>query len=277
MKKIVALALCLIMALSLCATAMAADTVTGKAYRDTSAAASVATDTTLTFHAAVAATTNDDGKQTNKANIAYYTCDKMGGDFVVVNALKDADLVVYSDNTAKNVVLYLAKAVVSYDGTGTTFTNFGKSCGQVDYKNDAAKTYYTTNGVNNKNIYVADEEGTMALMVGGKLVTVNATPVATTATAKTHAAVPTVVDGKVTGYTCATCKAVAIKAGNVASIPEDAEVIAGTLYYFAANTSSTTAAVSSAKTFDAGIALYVGMSISAVAGSAVVIGKKKEF
>ena len=35
--------------------------------------------------------------------------------------------------------------------------------------------------------------------------------------------------------------------------------------------------VDSAKTFDAGIALYVGMSISAVAGSAVVIGKKKEF
>ena len=35
--------------------------------------------------------------------------------------------------------------------------------------------------------------------------------------------------------------------------------------------------VNSAKTFDAGIAMYVGMSLLSVAGSAVVIGKKKEF
>ena len=35
--------------------------------------------------------------------------------------------------------------------------------------------------------------------------------------------------------------------------------------------------VKSAKTFDAGIAMYVGMSLLSVAGSAVVIGKKKEF
>ena len=35
--------------------------------------------------------------------------------------------------------------------------------------------------------------------------------------------------------------------------------------------------VDSAKTFDAGIAMYVGMSLLSVAGSAVVIGKKKEF
>ena len=35
--------------------------------------------------------------------------------------------------------------------------------------------------------------------------------------------------------------------------------------------------VPSAKTFDAGIAMYVGMSLLSVAGGAVVIGKKKEF
>ena len=35
--------------------------------------------------------------------------------------------------------------------------------------------------------------------------------------------------------------------------------------------------VESAKTFDAGIAMYVGMSLLSVAGGAVVIGKKKEF
>ena len=34
--------------------------------------------------------------------------------------------------------------------------------------------------------------------------------------------------------------------------------------------------VTSAETFDAGIAMYVGMSVMAAAGSAVVIGKKKD-
>ena len=33
----------------------------------------------------------------------------------------------------------------------------------------------------------------------------------------------------------------------------------------------------SPKTFDAGIAMYVGMALTSVAGSALVIGKKKEF
>ena len=41
--------------------------------------------------------------------------------------------------------------------------------------------------------------------------------------------------------------------------------------------SDTKTGVDSAKTFDAGIAMYVGMSLLSVAGSAVVIGKKKEF
>ena len=52
--------------------------------------------------------------------------------------------------------------------------------------------------------------------------------------------------------------------------------------YPAANNTTTTTDtkkdnVTSARTFDAGIAMYVGMSLLSVAGSAVVIGKKKEF
>ena len=39
----------------------------------------------------------------------------------------------------------------------------------------------------------------------------------------------------------------------------------------------TAKAVESAKTFDAGIALYAGMALMSVTGSAIVIGKKKEF
>ena len=42
-------------------------------------------------------------------------------------------------------------------------------------------------------------------------------------------------------------------------------------------TGTTTGNTTSPKTFDAGIAMYVGMALTSVAGSAVVIGKKKEF
>ena len=41
--------------------------------------------------------------------------------------------------------------------------------------------------------------------------------------------------------------------------------------------STSTTTKPSPKTFDAGIAMYVGMALTSVAGSAVVIGKKKEF
>ena len=40
---------------------------------------------------------------------------------------------------------------------------------------------------------------------------------------------------------------------------------------------TTTTGNKSPKTFDAGIAMYAGMALMSVAGSAVVIGKKKEF
>ena len=43
------------------------------------------------------------------------------------------------------------------------------------------------------------------------------------------------------------------------------------------SSSSTTTDKTSPKTFDAGVAMYVGMALASVTGSAVVIGKKKEF
>ena len=50
------------------------------------------------------------------------------------------------------------------------------------------------------------------------------------------------------------------------------------MYTITAGSSTTTNTNKpSPKTFDAGIAMYVGMALTSVAGSAVVIGKKKEF
>ena len=57
-------------------------------------------------------------------------------------------------------------------------------------------------------------------------------------------------------------------------------VVAVGEYVYVTVTASTTPSTdknTSPKTFDAGIAMYVGMALTSVAGSAVVIGKKKEF
>ena len=274
MKKIIATVLAMVMALALCSTAFAATSVKAKAYQFTDKKDPVKTEVTADFYAATAAKLDKDGKQTNTANVAYYVV--MDTEYVVVSSLADADLVLYGDADATSVMLYLAKAEVHYNGTGTEFKNFGKKCGQFDYDYDKDKTYYTTNEKGNKALYVADEKGAMSLLVGGKLVSVTLVAADATATVQ-HTAIPTVKDGKVVGYTCSNCKCTAVKAANVASIPSDAQRISDTLWYFPAAASSTTTSTSSPKTFDAGIAMYVGMALTSVAGSAVVIGKKKEF
>ena len=282
MKKIIATVLAMVMALALCCTAFAATTVTAKAYRDTSAKDAVKAPVTATFYAATAAKLDKDGKQTNTANVAYYVVNDV--EYVVVSSLADADLVLYGDADATSVMLYLAKAEVHYNGTGTEFKNFGKKCGQFDYDFDSTKTYYTTNGVDangkaDKALYVADEKGAVSLMVGGKLVNVTLVAADATATVE-HTAIPTVKDGKVVGYTCSVCKLAAVKAANYASIPEGAQyVLNGTDYWYfpVAASNDPSNSNSSPKTFDAGIAMYVGMALTSVAGSAVVIGKKKEF
>lgn len=282
MKKIIATVLAMVMALALCTTAFAADEVKAESYQYTNAATYTKGTVVAEFHKAVAAKVNKDGEQTDPANIAHYTI-KSGltdtATYVVVNKLAEADLVLYSDDAGKNVVLYLAEAVVSYDGSGKVFKNFGDKCGQVDFDDyDSTKTYYTTNAVGDDTIYVADEDGTVALMVSGKLVTVTPTTVTTDSTVP-HSAVPTVKDGKVVGYTCSKCKVAAVEAANLASIPEDADQsgLTGNWYWPVAGTTTTTDTTTSPKTFDAGIAMYVGMALTSVAGSAVVIGKKKEF
>ena len=276
MKKIIATVLAMVMALALCSTAFAAadSTVTAKAYQFTNSSTAVAGEVKADFYKATAAKLNKDGKQEKPANIAYYVV--MDTEYVVVSSLADAGLVLYGDTDATSVMLYLAKAEAHYNGTGTEFKNFGKGCGQFNYDYDKDKTYYTTNEKGNKALYVADEKGAEALMVGGKLINVTLVAADATATVQ-HTAIPTVKDGKVVGYTCSNCKCTAVKAANVASIPSDAQRIGDTLWYFPAAASSTTNTNKSPKTFDAGIAMYVGMALTSVAGSAVVIGKKKEF
>ena len=297
MKKIIATVLAMVMALALCSTAFAAAdvTVTAKAVMPTNGktvyytveADGTVKDITLTLKTAEAPKLNSDNQQTNKANVAYYVVPPVGtftgGNYVVASSLADADLVVYStctkDGTASGILYYLAKTDAFYEGTGTVFTNFGTKCGQVNLSGyDKTETYYTSNGVNQKGIYMANDEGAITLMVNGKLVKVSEVAVNKADITVKHAPIPTVENNKVVGYTCSICGTKAIKAPNFASIPDGAQIIPNTNWYFpAAAASTTTNTTSSPKTFDAGIAMYVGMALTSVAGSAVVIGKKKEF
>ena len=301
MKKIIATVLAMVMALALCSTAFAATnvTVTAKAVMPTTGKTvyyAVQADGTvkafnLTLKNAEAPKLNSDNQQKNTANVAYYDVPSVtgpngtftGGKYVVVGSLAEADLVVYNDctkdGTASGILYYLAMTDAFYDGTGTVFTNFGTKCGQVNMSGyDKTETYYTSNGVNQKGIYMANDKGLISLMVNGKLVKVSEAAVNKADITVKHAPIPTVENNKVVGYTCSICGTKAIKAPNAASVPDGVQVITGTdVWYFPAAAASTTTTTSSPKTFDAGIAMYVGMALTSVAGSAVVIGKKKEF
>ena len=81
---------------------------------------------------------------------------------------------------------------------------------------------------------------------------------------------------------CSSCGATAKLYEKVSEVPAGADytVVAGGLLLVADKTATKPADSTnkpSPKTFDAGIAMYVGMALTSVAGSAVVIGKKKEF
>ena len=299
MKKIIATVLAMVMALALCTTAFAAPTTLttkAKAYRDTSVTEAVkspvgegAWEITVTYTPATTPTLVD-GKQTDVANVAYYTVSRDDSfntayghkKYVAVGSLAEADLVLYADADAKSVMLYLAENAAFYAGTGTKFTNFGDKCGQYNITPVAGETYYTNNASNavGDALYVTtDVAGQGSLLVDGKVVNVKLVVADLNDALVKHVAIPTTdANGKVTAYTCSKCGAKAVKAANVASIPSGAFVIEGTWYFPAVATSTTTeGSASSPKTFDAGIAMYVGMALTSVAGSAVVIGKKKEF
>ena len=285
MKKIIATVLAMVMALALCSTAFAASSdVTGYAkYTDEkdNYLKDKGEESTFTFRKAVAPK-YDDGDLKEVGSVAYYTCDDAGGKyFVAVSTSTEADLVVYTKDDYKAAKLYLVEVATPEYYIGEALT-FGTKCGDTEKPDSyiSGYTYYSAETVGGDVYAYADEDGEDYVLVDGKLITVTMTDEEVETVA--HKAVATVESGKVTGYTCSVCGAKALKAGNYISIPDDAEIIDEVNYwYFPATTSSSTSTntnkADSAKTFDAGIALYAGMALTSVAGSAVVLGKKKEF
>ena len=278
MKKIIATVLAMVMALALCTTAFAANVESGF-LKSTAAGKDVpAVEKTGITYVGNTDPKTTDGK-TTAGVYAHYTID--GKIYIVVNTLAEATDVLYKEADAKNVVLYLAEIPTANYVAGKVYSDFADTCGKYEKpaNYDATKTYYTYEYAGNTYLAVADSTtGDGVLVVDGKVVVVTTLPGATKVA---HVAVPTVKDGKITGYTCSKCKLAAVEAPNFASIPADGTSLGdtyGNWYWPAtASTNTNTDKNTSPKTFDAGIAMYVGMALTSVAGSAVVIGKKKEF
>ena len=298
MKKIIATVLAMVMALALCTTAFAAPVAGYTGYtRGGEKLMANATDAESFSVEAHEATFN---KATGAGNVAYYTV----SDATTANTAYNGD---YTKADKTDFDLQLTKAGAStlylkhvndgavYVAKVEAFTKIGDKCGQLDV--DADGTYYVntskytdTNSVTKDagEVYfmASDANGAVYVLLNGKLVSVT---LADEQTLVGHTWVAVEKDGKVVSYKCSDCGTVAsiyktyaaAKASGLknveAFVNDDGETIYLAYTDGKTDTTKPTDTNKSPKTFDAGIAMYVGMALTSVAGSAVVIGKKKEF
>ena len=193
---------------------------------------------------------------------------------------------------AKTVFLApIAEKLVKYDDTASVLT-------VVDAEDAECGDYYVTNldeddvyyiSYNKKGevdgIWVKAKNGSEQILVNGKIV--DAEDASSDVTFMFHKFKGyDVVNKQYTTVKCENCPKVAKLYANAtaATVGKKDAVKIDTLGWitfadymdFGANAPVVTDKVQSAETFDAGIAMYVGMSVMAAAGSAVVIGKKKD-
>ncbi len=297
MKKIIATVLAMVMALALCTTAFAAP-VTGYTGYNRGGNKLMADDTNAESFSVEAheATFN---KATGTGNVAFYHVDNAtaanpgyNGDYIKADKT-DFDLQLTKAGASTLYLKHVNDGAV-YVAKVEAFTKIGDKCGQLDV--DADGTYYVntskyTSGNVTKDageVYfvASDAESAAYVLLNGKLVSVT---LADEQTLVGHTWVAVEKDGKVVSYKCSDCGTVAsiyktyaaAKASGLknveAFVNDDGETIYLAYTDGKTDTTKPTDTNKSPKTFDAGIAMYVGMALTSVAGSAVVIGKKKEF
>ena len=270
MKKIIATVLAMVMALALCATAFADIAWTGYNNKGTE----LAKDYSCT---AVKATAEKKG---DKGTIAHYwvksATDKVDA-YYVDGDVNSYDLKLTADAKAP---MYLNEIDgYNYDYKATEFKAIGEKCGQLDLA-DGVKGYVATDKDGNTKYFQAAKNGQFNLLVNGEIVA------ADTATVNPHDWKVNSYDkdNNVDSYKDKDCGTIAKyyptmdalkKAGCNAHFEMNGRLYGYTEAAVPGTTSNTTNG--SPKTFDAGIAMYAGMALMSVAGSAVVIGKKKEF
>ncbi len=291
-KKIVALALCLVLALSLCATAFAKTTSTGKVETSTltlkdAELFSLNPKTSVSDDIDTVKVTVTTGKIVDDVN--YYVPNVYE---ITITGSSAAEYVEVSKDAATHSLVNNGKTV--YLAMATTALKTGTSI-VVDKKvekGDNCGDYTADVYLSGTNTY-ATAGSDLGYMNGSFVLLDKSSKNATTTVAHKFEKKNVTFDakGEPVSVKCSNCP-LTFKVVKTADLDKDlatgdyeSDSITGLAAGYSVvlkNPGSTTGTTSgskvdSAKTFDAGIALYVGMSISAVAGSAVVIGKKKEF
>ena len=280
MKKIIATVLAMVMALALCTTAFATTYSDAYTWNNTGWTKYDLDGKSIAYTAPTEVKTN--GKVTS-GTVGYYAVQGIDGNLVEV-AKADATFQMKVDG----VVKYLAPCTyTAYTAVGTS-VKAGTKCG--DYDKDeygSAKLVKVED-----DLYVVSDNGETHILLNGSVVP--ATKVDEPAIVAHQWAT---IEGKIVldeddlaklaevkgTVVCKACNTKATVTNDKATIPTDAtvmEVTDGVWMFWAKGTTAgttTSTTASSPKTFDAGIAMYVGMALTSVAGSAVVIGKKKEF
>ena len=280
MKKIIATVLAMVMALALCTTAFATTYSDAYTWNNTGWTKYDLDGKSIAYTAPTEVKTN--GKVTS-GTVGYYAVQGIDGNLVEV-AKADATFQMKVDG----VVKYLAPcAYTAYTAVGTS-VKAGTKCGDYDKGVYGSEKLVKVED----DLYVVSENGDTNILLNGSVVPA------------TKDADPAIVDhqwatieGKIVldeddlaklaevkgTVVCKACNTKATVTNDKATIPTDAtvmEVTEGVWMFWAKGTTAgttTSTTASSPKTFDAGIAMYVGMALTSVAGSAVVIGKKKEF
>ena len=284
MKKIIATVLAMVMALALCTVAFAGTVNYTEYDKNGKETENVKFNIEFVSGKYKIDSTNN--------TVDHYKVTKTSGDTAWTGYYVAADKSDYTskftaDGKADLYLTYVGKAesAVTYSAKAVEFTNIGDKCGQLD--GNTKDTYYkaTSEDKNGETVityYVKDSTGEVNLLVDGELVAV----AKETKAINPHdwKAASYDKDDNVTSYKCKDC-------GTVATVykTKDAAKASGAAVYtqygtaWIAYTDGVTDntkpadGTTSPKTFDAGIAMYVGMALTSVAGSAVVIGKKKEF
>ena len=289
MKKIIATVLAMVMALALCTTAFAA--TYGDLYKQNAAGGweKQELDGGIAYTSPVE-TKSTDGKLVS-AKLGYYTFTIKGNstsaNYVEV-AKDDATFQLTVDGSVKYLAVATHEDITNaYTLKGTEVEAKGDDakCGEIQRINDNGGKLYLADG----KYYVAGADA--YLLADGHVVAVTAAN-DDSYTVKKHQfeIVSQAKDsaGVITGsLKCKNCPQTATLTNKLSAIPVGASSVEGTgtfgagLYAYWTEGSTTpstgTTTTTSPKTFDAGIAMYVGMALTSVAGSAVVIGKKKEF
>ena len=282
MKKIIATVLAMVMALALCTTAFAASTYTDAYQWNDGANKWETLDLTgksISYTSAVENKTND---KVTGGSVGYYTIDNSL--YVEVKSDDDtATLRLKVDGTQKYLAPIANAEAAKYELIGTKVES-STACGKITVV-DSNETLYVSSNEDTAKYYISADSG-KNMLVDGKVVTVAAATDNRDYTKNPHSfkLVSTSTSAGVTTGTakCEKCGLVANVTNKPSAIPSGAtvsELGGGLLAYYTEGSTVTpsTGTTTSPKTFDAGIAMYVGMALTSVAGSAVVIGKKKEF